>query len=357
MELNNNLFTLCTISRSFDKYHVDNNKVHLVSSIKNTRNFKLTDNIKFKTPQYIINIEAINLDDFNKIEHNSTCVEFKISLSYFLKNYPKKEDSSFESFLEVLIGKSVDKEKENRSLLNNVLFVYNNMSWPTIQAAYKSIDVDISGGSISKRQGLTTAEYNLSSMLFSLGYSLEDIFKSSILLNKTLQTSKNKDPLNSDLSSIYSLDLELNNLFRWNSIAKNLTLYKGKIEANITSLELEVKSRQGSYLNMVESLNNKIYSRDTPKYKKLKNNILNSKAKIEKLTQDISSLNSKVTIINTEISTLPTLSPSEVQIKYNKLVSGVNIRNDVNKFKNYFKKRKLSGVIDLNRREYSTLLS
>lgn len=354
MKLSNNLYTLSTISRSFDKYHVDNNKVHLVSSIFYTNNFELNKDTKFNSVHYIIFIELIDLDKFEIIEHNSTCIEFQISLPYFLKFFLGLS-SSFESFLEVLIGNSFEKAKENRSLLNNVLFVYKDISWGTIQAIYKNINVDISGGSISKRHVLSTAEYNLSSMLLSLRYNMVDIYNSSIILSKQIQKSKGGDIDNSELSSILSYDLEINKMIRLNTIANFLNLKIGNIKADINSLELEVKSRQGKILFSDDSL--KIYSTDTPKIKKLKNNILKSKNKIEKLKQEISSLNSKVTELNSEVSTLPSLSPSELRDKYNNLISGINIRNDVSNFKNYFNKRKIRGVKDLERREYSTVSS
>nr|YP_009517284.1 RNA polymerase [Tricholomella constricta]AYE93422.1 RNA polymerase [Tricholomella constricta] len=354
MELNNNLYTLSTISRSFDKYHVDNNKVHLVSSNFYTNKFELTKDIKFNSVHYIIFIELINLDKFEIIKHNSTCIEFKISLPYFLK-YFLGLNSSFESFLEVLIGNPLERTKENRSLLNNVLFVYSNLSWSTIQAVYKNINVDISGGSISKRHILSTAEYNLSSMLLSLGYNLVDIYNSSIILSKQLQISKGKDIVNSELSSIFSYDLEINKVFRLNSLAEYLNLKIEKFKAQISNLELEVKSRQGNFQFSEDSL--KKYSRDTPKFLELTKNILNFKAKIEKLKQEISSLNSKVTELNLEVTSLSSLSSSELADKYNKLIFGINKYDDLSNFKNYFKKRKLRGVKDLEIREYSTVSS
>lgn len=343
MELNNKLYTLSTVSRSFDKYHVDNNKIHLVSSIFYANSFEVNSNTNFNSVHYIIRILPVDLDIFEVITHNSTCIEFRVSIVYFLNSLL---NSSVEGFIEVLIGNRFETEKENHSLLNNVLFVYEDLSWPTIQTVFKQININISGGSISKRQILSTAEYNLSSMLFSLGYNLVDIYNSSIILSKLLQ--RYKDIGNSKIS----FDLEINLGLKLNKLQIYLKLNIENINKEIIDLELDFKSSSGTLLKFEKDLlqtgdhNKDSKNLTTTRSLKLDKNIFNTKGKIEKLSKQISALKSKLTELNKEVSKLDNLSPSEIRDKYLKLVVNTNRRSDVYNFKKYFNKRKLRGVID-----------
>lgn len=325
MESTNTLYTLVNMSRSFDKYHVDKNRIHLVSSVFCTNKFELTEDTKFSSVHYIIRIEFKDSKLFDIIEHNSNCIEFRISIVYLIENFLMSINNrieGFESFLQILIGNYFEIEKTNHSLLNNVLFVYQDITWSTIQLIFRLINIDVSGGSISKRHMISTAEYNLSRILYTLDYRLEDIYNSSKIYSFLLKTSNFVS-----YSELFN-DYKFNNVLKLEEIKRLLTLEIENITKHIKELELLIKSSSGSLKEFEISMSNLGYNDSKTNSNKLKNrsslklnyNILNAKNKIENLTSEVSSLNLKLIDLNKEKSNLDNLNNSEIQEKYIKLI-------------------------------------
>lgn len=68
-------------------------------------------------------------------------------------------------------------------------FVFEYTTWLVIQVLLEQLNIRISGGSISRRQFLSTSEFKLSLFLSKLGYSLKDIYSSIDFKKKYLQVN------------------------------------------------------------------------------------------------------------------------------------------------------------------------
>lgn len=355
MELNNkNLrYTLSTIGRSFDKAHVFNNRIHLVSSIFYTNNFNIDSDSIFKSDVYIIRVIPISADLFEIIEHNSTCTEFIFSISYLLRSM-KSSNVSLDSFIEVLIGNHYQKEKENNMLISKLLFVYENLSWSNIRILLNGFNIDYSGGSISNRHLLSTVQYKLSSILIDMGYTVTDVYNSFVVTSKLIRFNESEELKNLDKNSNFNLRLqilELENLIK-------LNIEKCKTEIN--DLNKDVNSREGTISSLQKDLLQRLESKSksnkvltTTRISNIKTNIKYATKKIETIKIEILKIQTKISELKLELSTLNNLSPSDLQDKYLKLIQNVRRGNDIYKFKSLVN-RKLRVVKILDRREYCT---
>jgi hypothetical protein len=324
--------------------------IHLVSSNFYTKYFSIDTNTNFHNLLNIIRITTENIVRYEVIVHNSTCIEFIISIPYFLENLYK---SGLEGLVDVVIGNHTESKKTNRSLLNNVLFVYEDISYSTIQALFSNSKINISGGSISKRHLLSTTEVNLSYILMSLNYNSTDIYNSSIIYSELLHRAKSI-PAN-EINN--NMDLLITKGLRITHIEKVLNFQIEQVINEINRLSLDLNSNKGNLLSLdPNSLETNKPGDYTDKLITSNNkNILYTKVRIERLNKKIALLNSKLMELNEELSSLNSLSFSDIGEKYLKLVVALTKRTHVNDFKKYFNKEKLSGI--RNRREYSTMSS
>jgi hypothetical protein len=67
---------------------------------------------------------------------------------------------------------------------NPILWVFKNKSWTNVQRILAYRNIKISGGSISKRQCISTVEFNFCSILSQLGFKASDIFESRLISRK-----------------------------------------------------------------------------------------------------------------------------------------------------------------------------
>lgn len=210
----NNLFLFAIFTRSLDNYHNKYNLTHLISSVFYYDNPSLdfSNLIKYDKSNYsyimlvnpldlnkinslvIENIDNLTVDGPNiKINENKLVI-FEINMLWLLLNYTNSDYYSTNKFDEFLLdifinlGPANDKlTKEN--ILNNILFIFINTEWLTLQLLFKTLNIKLSGGSISKRHYLSTSEFSLSKILFLLGLNDDSIYRSYMLHRNTSEIS------------------------------------------------------------------------------------------------------------------------------------------------------------------------
>ena len=353
-----NVYTLSTISRSFDKYHVDNNRIHLVSSNFYTTKFNIDSNTRFITKKFVKRVFGTSNDnlDFEIIEHTPNCVEFIFPIVYLFQKFYNSEieNPNIDTFLKILLGdyylqsRNPEGEVNTDLLLSKLLFVYGQVSYNTLQILHSRFKIDISGGTISNRHMLSTVAYNLTTILIQLGYTLEDVYESSSLIpNKLRDTEEfNVSTLDSFLNSglkstrititinstIQKYKQEIDYLNNEIQLSLCLKGCRPEGEGNITSLDLELQLRLEEKASAKKSFT-------TTRISILNRNIAKGRERVESIKKEILNLESKISDLNTELTELPSLSPSEIQDKFRNLVSAVNMESDKKKLKSYFTRK------------------
>lgn len=92
------------------------------------------------------------------VRQDSNVVSIFICLDEFVGRYNMIRNNKL---LEVIFGEIGDKEKNNKLLWQNSLFIFYKYMWSSIVLNFKLNGIDISGGSISKRHVLKTVQYEL----------------------------------------------------------------------------------------------------------------------------------------------------------------------------------------------------
>ena len=119
-----------------------------------------------------------------------------------------------------------------------MLFVYEKINWSNLQLIFKACNIDISGGTISKRHTLSTVQFNLSLLLIEMGYNVTDIYNSFVVLSKSFQ---DQDDL-IDSESNKTLNIKLKFLAIQNLLTSNIETYNKEIK----NLKSEINIRQGN---------------------------------------------------------------------------------------------------------------
>jgi hypothetical protein len=290
MENNNKLYLIATLARSFDQYHVKNKQIHLIASIFYT-NKDLINNISLlrnnSDIHIIIRLLRKEDDYFKVIEHNANSVEFYCSLTHLLD---ESINNGLEHFLGELIGSYDLKSKISGEIFNNVYFIFEDITWLNLQLFFKNIKIKVSGGSITRRQILSTNQYNLSIFLLKLGYNYDDIYNSINII---------KDISSENLESKYSMD------------DKNLILtyiemcfYKEleNIQSEKYSFEKDIKLLKGN-ISTLQSEKSSIKNKKGQQDKNTKKSIKLNK-KIENLNNNIESRLEKVSLLNSKEQSL-----------------------------------------------------
>lgn len=199
---NNKFYVIANIARSLDKSHIKSGNIHLVSSIFYTEEDK-TSNLSRYNENYLIIRVLHRPDDYAQIiEHNSNIKEFQCSISHlFIVKKDSTEGNTVINFLKELIGEYAKKEKDKINLLKNVIFIFEDIEWQYMQSLLSRVGLKFSGGTISRRQLLSTTNFLLSKILTKMGYNEHDVFNSQNILSLKLKGSKARlDPESYDFS-------------------------------------------------------------------------------------------------------------------------------------------------------------
>lgn len=214
------LYLYTTFTRSIDNYHKINDIIHLISSVfycdelitNYSRLTKYHHNSKYI---YIFHFNFFNLHLFNNLDtkdfsflspysptsriYDNKLIEIKIDMSWFFISYylsPYSRNNEFELFLLELTSELSPSNNEltKNNILNNCYFIFEQTNWVSLQIIFRSLNIDLSGGSTSRRHLLSTADVHLSIFLNLLGIKIDSVYKSSIL-------HKNWSYLNEDIIS------------------------------------------------------------------------------------------------------------------------------------------------------------
>lgn len=189
-----------------------------------------------------------------------------------------------------------DKEilKDWNNILNNCLFIFEDLNWRNLQLLFKNFNIDISGGSITRRQYLSSTGFYLSLHLCSLNLTPSDIYNSfsNLLPRNDFEDSSKSSFVDLDKNSILNIistkndelcsnidkqieDLNKSNLNTQNSIKNsesNLDKKISNVKAKSKNKDIEVSIKNSKRISILKNqINN------------FKNNITNNKSTIENL--------------------------------------------------------------------------
>nr|YP_009710654.1 hypothetical protein [Amanita inopinata]QFZ98603.1 hypothetical protein [Amanita inopinata] len=334
-----NILILATFARSFDKYIPEGN-IHLISSIiyLQMENYKLdlealksyTNNNKTQRFLFRIFLYPGDLDfTYNSQEHGEYLTEYCINLPYlFLSNREK----GWISLIEEIVGDRLTDKKDFDNILSDSLFIFHDISWKIVKSLFKLNNIIVSGGSITKRNILTTVEYNLSFYLIVLGLNTKAIYD-SFLIQENLLNINFKSKIS--ISDIDKIDNIFERIQYYNKyIYKKITviLLKSELESrlsninnDIESLNLRIKTDEGQIKSLEEKKGSKSQSRkslirDTNNIKGLKERVIKLKEQKEKNINEIPLIKAKINKITDN-----KVSIEELESEYNSYLNSSNI--------------------------------
>ncbi len=245
--------------------------IHLTCTVCYTDKDKIYNLLNYNEPCFIFRILS-RPDAFHDITiHSKYLIEFKCSLNYFLP---------YDNFKDTLLSKILEKNPNNindpinTNILNNVIFIFENSDWITIQRLFKLIKINLSGGSITKRHFLSTTDFQLTKFLYLMGYQKNEIYEN----HKNLSTSFK-----------FTLDLYPDNIEIFKQIIlKEDILALDKLISEKKTIDLKVNTTKGNIDELKSKLNNK--TQNSTKIKSLQKSIKDLQDKIKIFKNDILSI-------------------------------------------------------------------
>lgn len=244
----NKFYLLVSMSRSLDTSHLSK-RVHLLGSAFYTTKYDFSYLSPIRDQSYLIIRLSLNPTPGGVkmliVPHqmSTSAYEVTLTLTDFMDAYGSYEFLQLDKFINKFILDQEDTSAEFKELkkltniLNNALFVFEDMNWFTLQAFFKYFKIDLSGGSISKRQVLSTAQYNLSSFLINFGYTKQDVYDSYIMLKNFKLSQK-------EVSLTLDIGLSLDNVIVLESLKMYFLNQISVIESSITSLEQDINNKK-----------------------------------------------------------------------------------------------------------------
>ena len=337
------LYLLASFARSFDKYHVENSLIHLVMckfyTTSNNFNQKIENLKKVDTFKLIIRIyngdvsnysltkglydEKINCYLFHHSENLvEICIDIK-QLVYYqdVKKQIKMSTEFMEKLLNLIAGSVELEEKDSYYILNNILFIFEDVNYFTVEVLAKFFNIRISGGSISKRSCLSTVQYNMSYFLMHLGYSFNDVYESKLINKKRFEKinyNENINNLQFDKNIVssyikYILDYKINNL-----------------NFQISTLENDIKNMQDVILNLDKSLEGEfeLLLISDNQLRINRNTILEKENKIALTHNNISKLKEEVSELSDKLNFVDNAKLDELKKYYFDYFDHEKIRDD-----------------------------
>ena len=312
--MKDNFYLLGCLTRSFDKDHEKQDLVHLIGSFFYTNSFDINklklENINVNEPLFIIRVGNRDLLNWDIIYHGPKIVEIILPLIYLLskinnvetynidKAYKEKLAYDVDNLFKFLFNsftnspEVIDKGLIINNKLNNSLFVFEDLNLSNIKLIFKSLGIKISGGSLNKRDLLSSTQYTLSNYLNILGYKGVDIYNS----NRNNQLWLNNNFSLGNFSEIIIKDTDIMKDFILNILLKQKSDFNDTKEENLNKLTTKK--------NNILSLETEKLNLNTKKKKLNKTNI--SSTRFLNLTKSIERLQTTVSKIEIEISELET---------------------------------------------------
>lgn len=354
-----NFLLLASFARSFDHYHVTNNLIHLIGSVfycdleETYIDFDALCKRNFKS--IVIRLYMDNSTEFKIIKHDNNYIEFKWSIIEFISMYSDPTTFStvtgnrLEDFIISITGDHDLDQKDRNNPLNNVLFVFENVNWLTLQLMFNHLNINISGGSISKRQYLSTAQYTLTRYLLLLNIPIATVYNSFVNLTSLLQT---------DNSYLYT---ELDKDLMIRSLQSNLELEKELIANKIATNEQDILIKTNNIACSSKDLSLRIEKKKS-EHKDIKSKrVLTIKKRITILNKNIESKNIEITELksqlinlNKELTNLDTLSFEDLKSKYIRVCQSNQRYLKSNQFKQEITKFNQRIKTPIHNRRYGT---
>ncbi len=175
---------------------------HLVGSVFYTDSDKLglvrgkLGNIQYLLVFRVVKQKMIGIT----INHESeNLVEVSVSVFDLFHLFDKiradEEQRDLTSLIQDYTDDLAPDLKRNREYPINVIFIFEDLNWFTVQLLFRFARIEVSGGTISSRHTLSTVHFLLSKVLIFLGYNTSDIYLSNIHSRK-----QTKAPLNLSVS-------------------------------------------------------------------------------------------------------------------------------------------------------------
>lgn len=366
-------YLLASLTRSLDKFHLQNNYIHLLGSVFYTSHFDINNinykhNNTFVVVRFFIDLRTETENTFNidVIEHNNSLVEFRINLIYFIFAYNNPDNvlskdntvSSFVdgddyNFITSLFG-AYDLKNSNNYLLykdkyrynpNSILFVFEDIDWFNLKFILLLADIKLSSGSISKRYILSTTQFKLNMFLILFGYNDVDIYNSYVYLNNIKNNKDKLLPAGSNLTKqILTVKLPENIMKEF--IRTKLHSYELVLNKEIDLLETDIKNK----LSNINFLENSISDRKAKIVKANKNvanskRVLNFEKKIVDFKKLLENNKNKISTLKSNLSynlelanSIDTMSFEALKELYLNSYHRLKVSEDVDKFNNYLAK-------------------
>lgn len=366
-------YLLASLTRSLDKFHLQNNYIHLLGSVFYTSHFDINNinykhNNTFVVVRFFIDLRTETENTFNidVIEHNNSLVEFRINLIYFIFAYNNSDNvlskdntvSSFVdgddyNFITSLFG-AYDLKNSNNYLLykdkyrynpNSILFVFEDIDWFNLKFILLLADIKLSSGSISKRHILSTTQFKLNMFLILFGYNDVDIYNSYVYLNNIKNNKDKLLPAGSNLTKqILTVKLPENIMKEF--IRTKLHSYELVLNKEIDLLETDIKNK----LSNINFLENSISDRKAKIVKANKNvanskRVLNFEKKIVDFKKLLENNKNKISTLKSNLSynlelanSIDTMSFEALKELYLNSYHRLKVSEDVDKFNNYLAK-------------------
>lgn len=305
-------------SRSFDNHHVENNQIHLISSIAGfmeNSNTDIFNYLKFlentdlsyefgrrNNRYYIFYIAGNVISDiksmYENVHYTKGCYKVtmgtlrNITVVYLTMEqllghltFTKMDNELIDN----IFGNKKLTEKNLNSLYTNSLFVFSQMSWSEIVKQFLLSNIKISGGNVSKRHILSSVDIQLSNFLNEIyRYKIPLDNKHSVDKSKLLSNTMSNEEYKiitgpKDELSKLSLN-KLNTILETNDDDKNEN--KTKISFLKTNLLYSFDVLRDAIINHYESKNKNIKETITRLMSDLKFDI-SELERIEKLYYNI----------------------------------------------------------------------
>jgi len=337
----NKFYLLVTLGRSLDSYHSEHKQLHLLGSCFYTNDYNFNNLVTNTNRRHLI-IRLVMSDMYEisvRWSKDKFACELQFDLFYFLSIFSsfKFEDIN-EHLLSALSSLNIDSEyyremKKVENLMLHSLFVFEGINWFTLQVLFKHFNIILSGGTISKRNVLTTSQFLLSKYLSDLGYGSQDVFNSFSTLRKE---SKNEIDLGLGVFSANFVLAKESMIVRLTDFFK---LAIERLNVSISENESEIKNKEAQIqaLNLEISLVEIKLSKDKTVLSK---RIFGIKRAIEKIRIFVDTIKDSIlkteadkSLILSEINDLANLSYDDLKIKYIRLCYNPKIKDAASKLK------------------------
>lgn len=189
---------------SVDAYHKKMRLMHLVSSVFYTTSLNLdliTDKYKDNNDYRIVIITTDLKYPYLNVDGNI----FYLNVYFFFGLDLNTNPNDFKSvnFLNLIFSYNSTgfNNKFAESFFSKSLFIFDSISWDVLQVLFRHRNIQISGGSNTRRQLLSTVDYLLVKFLIELGYSLDNIYDAQNIF-KHVKDNKWSTEIRGDLSEL-----------------------------------------------------------------------------------------------------------------------------------------------------------